>query len=683
MSNSPLDAALHYAAMGYPVFPCVPGEKRPATGRGCVDATTDQDVVRGWWSTNPRYNVAIATTGLLVIDIDGADNPWPSGAIQRADLEAPGVPCQRTPRGGWHYTFMQPAGAGLRNTASAIADKVDTRADGGYILTAPSTTLPGDYVWMSELPPRDQLPLAPQWMIEALQKKPADQPGRPVQVAGTIPEGQRNTTLYKRGCQMRRYGHSERSIYASLCVENIERCQPPLPDDEIEAIARSASKEDPDTTAVALAEDWAGQMWGDNPPLTKLTPARINPFLKSCLSSTELNDADLSVSYVVDEILVRDQPMIIGGPVKSLKTSLALDLVVSTASGKPFLCNYKVINTCRPMVISGESGLAIIRETSRRVCDSKHVELSDLPIVWSSRLPSLIDPSQRRQVIDAIEHHEIDLLLVDPLYMALMDGRTAAHSSNVMVMGQVFRDVIQDLVSVGCTPILCHHVSKSASRAAMANGECPTLEDLAQAGVAEAAGQWILTGRRSPYSDGSGYHELWIRHGCRAGDGGLIGLDIREGTRKDLGGRRWSVTVRPGAELMSERAESAEANKEAKRQESFERKLARAVEKIMSVCEKRKSPLAKTALRDLSGQSGVTYDEAIAALMDSGELVQRAYIDSGNRTQTGFILSKFVPDYEAAFSAENAKKGSEKPSSKKPVSRGKTRSKRRSKKAVG
>ena len=42
------DAAARFAAAGVPVFPCVPGEKRPLVSRGFHDASTDREQVEGW-----------------------------------------------------------------------------------------------------------------------------------------------------------------------------------------------------------------------------------------------------------------------------------------------------------------------------------------------------------------------------------------------------------------------------------------------------------------------------------------------------------------------------------------------------------------------------------------------------------------------------------------------------------
>jgi hypothetical protein len=71
-----LAAALRYAERGYRVFPCIPGTKHPITQHGFHDAPTDPGQIERWWSRHPRANVGIAAEGMLVVDIDGADNPW-------------------------------------------------------------------------------------------------------------------------------------------------------------------------------------------------------------------------------------------------------------------------------------------------------------------------------------------------------------------------------------------------------------------------------------------------------------------------------------------------------------------------------------------------------------------------------------------------------------------------------
>ena len=70
--TTPKEAALGYATHGIRVFPIQPNDKRPFPGsHGCLDATTDTDVITRWWTDHPDANVAIATgAGLVVIDID-------------------------------------------------------------------------------------------------------------------------------------------------------------------------------------------------------------------------------------------------------------------------------------------------------------------------------------------------------------------------------------------------------------------------------------------------------------------------------------------------------------------------------------------------------------------------------------------------------------------------------------
>src|SRR5258707_15876555 len=64
--------ALAYARRGWPVFPCQPGGKEPATRHGFRDATTHPDQIRSWRQPQPHANLATATgaPGPDVLDVD-------------------------------------------------------------------------------------------------------------------------------------------------------------------------------------------------------------------------------------------------------------------------------------------------------------------------------------------------------------------------------------------------------------------------------------------------------------------------------------------------------------------------------------------------------------------------------------------------------------------------------------
>ena len=72
MTAATLRQALAYARRGWPVFPCLPGEKIPATRHGYRDATTDQRQITAWFGRGPDWNLAIATgaPGPDVLDVD-------------------------------------------------------------------------------------------------------------------------------------------------------------------------------------------------------------------------------------------------------------------------------------------------------------------------------------------------------------------------------------------------------------------------------------------------------------------------------------------------------------------------------------------------------------------------------------------------------------------------------------
>ncbi len=264
-------AALRYAALGFSVFPCAPGGKNPIKPHGCKDATTEPAVVENWWRRRPNANIGLSTQGLLVVDVDGPDNPWPEDAQHKVDLE--NAPTSQTPRGGHHHVFRQPQGFDWKNTAGKLALRVDTRGNGGYILVPPSRGGNGTYTWITELNDGfDKLPEPPEWLIAQLEGRellacsvevtPAASPEMmpppkqdPPPDGNPIPHGHRNTTLASLGGSMRRVGMSQREVHAALSRVNADRCKPPLASREVQTIAASICRYEPDQIAVATAEN--------------------------------------------------------------------------------------------------------------------------------------------------------------------------------------------------------------------------------------------------------------------------------------------------------------------------------------------------------------------------------------------------------------------------------------------
>jgi Bifunctional DNA primase/polymerase, N-terminal len=134
--------ALAYAAHGWPVFPCQPGSKEPATRHGFHDATTDPDQIAWWWRRRRDANVAVATgaPGPDVLDVDQHD-PAGNGFAALNKLIRAGIvdtgsarAIIATPGGGAHLYFTgsdQPCGKLARH-------HLDFKAAGGYVVAPPS-----------------------------------------------------------------------------------------------------------------------------------------------------------------------------------------------------------------------------------------------------------------------------------------------------------------------------------------------------------------------------------------------------------------------------------------------------------------------------------------------------------------------------------------------------------------
>lgn len=138
-------AALWYAEQGLRVFPLQPGRKIPFKGsNGCHDASSNRDVVNGWWESTPDANIGIATGHLVdVVDIDGVAGQQSRAAhwddiFSAIDVDA--VAKVLSPRPGGMHLYVPCTGDG---NSAGIVPGVDYRGRGGYVLAPPSVIAPG------------------------------------------------------------------------------------------------------------------------------------------------------------------------------------------------------------------------------------------------------------------------------------------------------------------------------------------------------------------------------------------------------------------------------------------------------------------------------------------------------------------------------------------------------------
>lgn len=185
--NAILEAALGYATLGFSVIPvhgivdgrctcgkasCPSAGKHPAlpSWKEFQKRRATEGEIRGWFTGHPELNVGIVTgriSGIVVLDVDGEEGHQ---ALREAVMsKLPATPHVHTGGGGDHYFFRYPEN-GIANSAGKIAERVDVRGEGGFVVAPPSMHRSGDtYSWVT--PPGEiELAEMPLWM--AASEKP-------------------------------------------------------------------------------------------------------------------------------------------------------------------------------------------------------------------------------------------------------------------------------------------------------------------------------------------------------------------------------------------------------------------------------------------------------------------------------------------------------------------------------
>ncbi|QQX80837.1 bifunctional DNA primase/polymerase [Shewanella sp. KX20019] len=191
--NNTLTFANQYISLGWRIFPihgikngvctcgnknCNSSGKHPALVRSWKEeATTDKDKIADWFDGREWLNIGVATgkeSGIIALDFDS----YKDGAFScdEMEIECGGyitdIACiQNTGGGGQHLLFDYPEGESIGSRLK-LREGFDVKADGGYIVAAPSLHKSGKhYEWDDdENPWMKELEFLPEGAVEFIKR---------------------------------------------------------------------------------------------------------------------------------------------------------------------------------------------------------------------------------------------------------------------------------------------------------------------------------------------------------------------------------------------------------------------------------------------------------------------------------------------------------------------------------
>lgn len=489
---SMLDAALSWAARGFRVFPLAEGTKDQPLCSFTKEASTDEALIRAWWSDPMTgavrsHNVGVLTTGMVVVDVD-VRNAKP-GLVNFLNL-AGGFDTLtvRTPSGGYHCYYAGPDSAG-RQGKHGLGDGLDIRSHGNYVVAPGSVTSEGVYsvdldLPVSVVPPAVAVRLKPPLTRDNAASYALDEtPGLVARATAFLTSDQAppaiegengDDTTYRVACRLRDLGVSEQAAFALMLTHYNDRCDPPWEPDDLNA-------------KVENAYNYATGAVGQMSPETHFADLQIPPVPPpepiSSGAFTFGNAIDPAAipprPWLMTRMLLRQHITVLAGPGSVGKSVLALTIAAHLAMGLPFLSYTPKYGAARSIVYDEEDDVA---EMSRRlwaICHEYHFDFgfvrneialasrNELSFRLTTGDPPSINVPHVQALVDAAKDPRVGLVALGPF----VSIHTTAEDDNVrmaFVMG-VAREIAE---ATNVAILLGHHVSKpsgATSRAGDAN----------------------------------------------------------------------------------------------------------------------------------------------------------------------------------------------------------------------
>ncbi|MCC9605182.1 AAA family ATPase [Blastopirellula sp. JC732] len=335
------------------------------------------------------------------------------------------------------------------------------------------------------------------------------------------------------------------------------------------------------------------------------------------LTTEELFAEQKPREWLLSNFLTRNEPAVIVGPSKTLKSSLAVDLCAALASGGKFLGQFAAEKPVRVGFAGSSQQQQTLTDLTQRWGEARKSAPATENLMWLLTTDDPADPETLGKLRDWITKHELEVVVIDAIRLSSTGKRKQAEALQTLA---------QCCLDNGATPILCVQTRKE-----MKPGK---LDAAILAGNLDFAQQWLLVNRRQVYAPGSGEHRLWLTLGGYAGQGGEWGVDVDEGRLTGVGqavpaemktdasraagtacpttptGRRWNTIVHEAEALQDE----AERLKDAALDQRMRSRIR------LAMTDLGEAHATKLRVRENCGMNGTKFVRAWDRMVAAGEI---------------------------------------------------------------
>ncbi len=217
------------------------------------------------------------------------------------------------------------------------------------------------------------------------------------------------------------------------------------------------------------------------------------------------------LEYLVQGLLVKDQPTIVAATGKSCKTTLLLDLAVSMASGGKFMDRWQCTKG-RVLYLAGDR-LVDPKEAANAITDRRGLELNLNDIC-----------TDRARIFTSENVKQLSRMLRNECYTAVivdMLKDVGGEDPNKPDCTRLLNNLRDACLDAHCMPIVACHSTKGqgGNGLALVQGTEPQ----------KWAGNWLVIKRQVEYAHDH-THYLTMEYGARGSDSGVLDLFLHDQT---------------------------------------------------------------------------------------------------------------------------------------------------------